>query len=192
LCLPSWKRDSSARAFSGKAARLWNRLNRATGSPTRRAGWNAVSTELQGQGFTVLTAPNFLCGITTDAPYVASFLAQRTNGTVVLVGHSDGGFVITNAALAGGDVKALVYVDAFMPDEGETTFGVLGDSGSRWPYPTRPPSWTSSDTRGRRGGRRRLLKPDAVYTAFVQDLPEADRSIWPSMSPRSNEASERR
>ena len=82
------------------------------------SSWNAVSTELQGQGFTVLTPPNFLCGITTDAPYVASFLAQRTNGTVVLVGHSDGGFVITNAALAGGDVKALVYVDAFMPDEG--------------------------------------------------------------------------
>jgi pimeloyl-ACP methyl ester carboxylesterase len=56
------------RAFSGKAARLWNRLNRATGSGTRRAGWNAVSTELQGQGFTVLTPPNFLRGVTTDAP----------------------------------------------------------------------------------------------------------------------------
>jgi pimeloyl-ACP methyl ester carboxylesterase len=113
------------------------------------SSWNGVSTELQGQGFTVLTPPNLLRGVTTDAPYVASFLAQRTNGPVVLVGHSYGGFVITNAALGGGDVKALVYVDAFMPDEGETTFGVLGDSGRRWPDPTRPPSWTSSDIRGR-------------------------------------------
>ena len=99
------------------------------------SSWNAVSTELQGQGFTVLTPPNLLRGVTTDAPYVASFLAQRTNGPVVLVGHSYGGFVITNAALAGGDVKALVYVDAFMPDEGETTFGVLGDSGSALAVP---------------------------------------------------------
>ena len=37
--------------------------------------------------------------------------------------------------LAGGDVKALVYVDAFMPDEGETTFEVLGDSGSALAVP---------------------------------------------------------
>ena len=72
------------------------------------SSWNAVSTELQGQGFTVLTPPNLLRGVTTDAPYVAPFLAQRTNGPVVLVGHSYGGFVITNAALGGGDVKALV------------------------------------------------------------------------------------
>src|SRR6185312_10646767 len=60
------------------------------------SSWNGVSTELQGQGFTVLTPPNLLRGVTTDAPYVASFLAQRTNGPVVLVGHSYGGFVITN------------------------------------------------------------------------------------------------
>jgi len=45
---------------------------------------NGVSTELQGQGFTVLTPPNLLRGVATDAPYVASFLAQRTNGPVVL------------------------------------------------------------------------------------------------------------
>ena len=44
------------------------------------SSWNGVSTELQGQGFTVLTPPNLLRGVTTDAPYVASFLAQRTNG----------------------------------------------------------------------------------------------------------------
>src|SRR4051794_1725648 len=94
------------------------------------SSWNAVSTELQGQGFTVLTPPNLLRGVTTDAPYFASFLVQRTKGPVVLVGHSYGGFVITNAALAGGDVKALVYVDAFLPGGGETAFGVLGGSGA--------------------------------------------------------------
>ena len=140
------------------------------------SSWNAVSTELQGQGFSVLTPPNLLRGVTTDAPYVASFLAQRTNGPVVLVGHSYGGFVITNAALAGGDVKALVYVDAFMPDEGETTFAVLGDSGSALavPDPT-----TVLDVVGYPGAPEgdadAYLKPDAVHTAFAQDLPEVDR-----------------
>jgi pimeloyl-ACP methyl ester carboxylesterase len=140
------------------------------------SSWNAVSTELQGRGFTVLTPPNLLRGVTTDAPYVASFLAQRTNGPVVLVGHSYGGFVITNAALAGGDVKALVYVDAFMPDEGETTFVVLGDSGSALavPDPT-----TVLDVVGYPGAPEgdadAYLKPDVVHTAFAPDLPEADR-----------------
>ena len=140
------------------------------------SSWNGVSTELQGQGFTVLTPPNLLRGVTTDAPYVASFLAQRTNGPVVLVGHSYGGFVITNAALAGGDVKALVYVDAFMPDEGETTFEVLGDSGAALavPDPT-----TVLDVVGYPGAPEgdadAYLKPDTVHTAFAQDLPEADR-----------------
>ena len=140
------------------------------------SSWNAVSTELQGQGLTVLTPSNLLRGVTTDAPYVASFLAQRTKGPVVLVGHSYGGFVITNAALAGGDVKALVYVDAFMPDEGETTFVVLGDSGSALavPDPT-----TVLDVVGYPGAPEgdadAYLKPDVVHTAFAPDLPEADR-----------------
>ena len=77
-----------------------------------------------------------------DWAYITSFLAQRTSGPVVLVGHSYGGFVITNAATEGGDVKALVYVDAFAPDEGETVFQILGGSGSAFdipdPIPRRP------------------------------------------------------
>ena len=94
------------------------------------SSWNAVASELQGQGFTVYGPPNLLRGVATDAAYIASFLAQRTSGPVVLVGHSYGGFVITNAATGGGDVRALVYVDAFVPDEGETVFQILGGSGS--------------------------------------------------------------
>ena len=42
---------------------------------------------------------------------------------------------ITNAGAAGGDVKALVYVDAFIPDVGETTFQILGGSGSAFDVP---------------------------------------------------------
>jgi len=140
------------------------------------SSWNAVAAALQGQDFTVLAPPNLLRGVGTDAAYVASFLAQRTTGPVVLVGHSYGGFVITNAATGGGDVRALVYVDAFMPDDGETTFQVLGGSGSALdvPDPT-----TVLDIVGYPGAPEgdadAFLKPDTVHQSFAQDLPEADR-----------------
>jgi pimeloyl-ACP methyl ester carboxylesterase len=140
------------------------------------SSWNAVASELQSQGFTVLTPPNLLRGLDTDAAYVSSFLAQRTTGPVVLVGHSYGGFVITNAATGGGDVRALVYVDAFAPDVGETTFQILGGSGSALdvPDPT-----TVLDLAGYPGGPEgdveAFLKPDTVHNSFAQDLKEADR-----------------
>jgi pimeloyl-ACP methyl ester carboxylesterase len=139
------------------------------------SSWNAVTSELQSQGFTVFTPPNLLHGVASDAAYVASFLAQRTSGPVVLVGHSYGGFVITNAA-TGGDVRALVYVDAFIPDEGETVFQILGGSGSALdvPDPT-----TVLDIAGYpgapEGDAEAFLKPDTVHNSFAQDLSEADR-----------------
>src|SRR5215470_14963996 len=80
------------------------------------SSWNAVASELQSQGFTVLAQTNMLRSVSIDAPYVTSFIAQRTTGPVVLVGHSYGGFVITNAAAGADNVKALVYDDAFIPD----------------------------------------------------------------------------
>jgi pimeloyl-ACP methyl ester carboxylesterase len=140
------------------------------------SSWNPVATDLQSQGFTVLAPTNLLRGVAVDAPYVSSFLAQRTSGPVVLVGHSYGGFVITNAAAGGGDVRALVYVDAFVPDEGENVFQILGGSGSALdvPDPT-----TVLDIAGYPGGpegdAEAFLKPDTVHNSFAQDLPEADR-----------------
>ncbi len=140
------------------------------------SSWNPVSVELQSQGFTVLTPPNLLRGVSADAAYVASFLAQRTTGPVVLVGHSYGGVVITNAGTGGGDVRALVYVNAFIPDEGESVFDILGGSGSALdvPDPT-----TVLDLGGYPGAPEgdveAFLKPSTVHESFAQDLSEADR-----------------
>ena len=140
------------------------------------SSWNAVIAPLQAEGFTVLAPPNELRGLASDAAYIGSFLAQRTTGPVVLVGHSYGGAVITNAALLGGDVQALVYVDAFIPDEGDTVVSLLEGSGSALAVadPT-----TVLDIAGYpgapEGAADAFLKPDTVHTAFAQDLPEADR-----------------
>lgn len=141
------------------------------------SSWNAVIAPLQSEGFTVLAPPNELRGLTGDSAYVASFLAQRTSGPVVLVGHSYGGAVITNAGLS-GDVRALVYVDAFIPDEGETVVGILEGSGSALAVadPT-----TVLDLAGYpgapEGAADAWLKPEVVHESFAQDLPEAERWI---------------
>jgi len=82
------------------------------------SSWSGVIGRLQDRGFTVLAPPNPLRGGATDSANLASFL-HTIPGPIVLVGHSYGGFVITNAATGNSAVKALVYVDAFIPDAGE-------------------------------------------------------------------------
>jgi len=81
--------------------------------------WNGVIQELQQEGYTTIAGSNPLRGIPTDAPYIASLL-DSISGPVVLVAHSMGGTVITNAAAGKSNVKALVYIAAFVPDVGET------------------------------------------------------------------------
>ncbi|WP_345417056.1 alpha/beta hydrolase [Actinomycetospora chlora] len=142
------------------------------------SSWSLVAPELRRRGLAVLTPPNLLRGVTTDAPYVTSLVSQRVTVPVVLVGHSYGGFVITHAAAGAGDVRALVYVDAFIPDEGETVFQILGGSGSALdvPDPT-----TVLDLAGYPGAPEgdveAFLKPATVHGSFAQDLPEADREL---------------
>ncbi|GAA4154073.1 alpha/beta hydrolase [Gryllotalpicola daejeonensis] len=140
------------------------------------SSWNPVATALQSQGFTVLAPTNQLRGVHNDADYIASYLAQHTRGPVVLVGHSYGGFVITNAGSRGGDVKALVYVDAFVPDEGQFVFQLLGGSGSAFDVPDPSAVFDILGYPGApEGDAEAFLKPSTVHTAFAQDLPEADR-----------------
>lgn len=82
------------------------------------SGWNASVSQLQASGYPVVAPANPLRGLTADAEYIRAFL-QNIPGPIVLVGHSYGGAVITNAARGVPNVKALVYVGAFVPDTGE-------------------------------------------------------------------------
>jgi pimeloyl-ACP methyl ester carboxylesterase len=83
------------------------------------SSWDAVIQRLQNRGFTVIAAPNELRGVSADAAYVASILAT-ISGPIVLVGHSYGGAVITEAAAGNPNVTALVYINAFQLDQGES------------------------------------------------------------------------
>jgi len=83
------------------------------------SSWDGVIQRLQLLGYTVDVPPNPLRSLPGDSAYLADFL-KTIPGPVVLVGHSYGGAVITNAATGNSQVKALVYVDAFIPDQGQT------------------------------------------------------------------------
>jgi pimeloyl-ACP methyl ester carboxylesterase len=83
------------------------------------SGWNDVIGRLRRAGYPVIAPANPLRGVAADAAYIKSVLAT-VPAPVVLVGHSYGGEVITNAAVGAPNVKALVYVAAIATDDGES------------------------------------------------------------------------
>jgi pimeloyl-ACP methyl ester carboxylesterase len=87
------------------------------------SGWTEVIEALQERGYPVLAPANPLRGVSSDAAYLRNVLAQ-IEGPIVLVGHSYGGFVMTNAATGNANVKALVYIAAFAPAAGDTVQGL--------------------------------------------------------------------
>jgi pimeloyl-ACP methyl ester carboxylesterase len=92
------------------------------------SSWDRVIRILTREGFTVYAPPNPLRGLASDSAYLHDFLTENaalTGKPVVLVGHSYGGAVITDAAVGDREVKALVYVDAFIPAKGESIAALL-------------------------------------------------------------------
>src|SRR5690606_27794579 len=85
------------------------------------SSWENVVSILLDQGFPVIAAANPLRGLQGDADYVTNIL-NTINGPIVLVGHSYGGMVISNVADNNNNVQALVFVNAFAPEAGESAF----------------------------------------------------------------------
>jgi len=83
------------------------------------SSWINVTRDLQRDNYSVAVPPNPLRGLAADAASIAAYLST-ISGPIVLVGHSYGGAVITNAALGNDQVKGLVYVDAFIPAQHDT------------------------------------------------------------------------
>ena len=87
------------------------------------SSWNGIIAILEKDGYPVVAIANPLRSVKGDADYVRALVAT-INAPVVLVGHSYGGMVITNAANGQVNVKALVYVAAFAPEAGEDAGGL--------------------------------------------------------------------
>ncbi|WP_242607810.1 alpha/beta fold hydrolase [Xylanimonas ulmi] len=132
------------------------------------SGWADVADRLADRGYPVLAFSNPLRGPDHDAASLRQFLDTIT-GPVVLVGHSYGGAVITNAATGDPDVKALVYVAAYAPAEGENVVAMNALGGGHTdvtdhlvlrPFPG-----------AAEGDADAFIDPAWFHRLFAQDLP---------------------
>ena len=89
------------------------------------SSWSGEVKRLLDDGYPVVAVANPLRSLSGDAAYLRAYLDTLT-GPVVLVGHSYGAAVITNAATGDPDVRALVYVDGLVPDEGQASGPLAG------------------------------------------------------------------
>src|ERR1700723_1085443 len=89
------------------------------------SSWKRIIPIFIDEGFTVTAVQNPLKSLAEDVATTKRVI-EAQKGEVVLVGHSYGGAVITEAAAGSDKVKALVYVAAFAPDAGETLGGLIG------------------------------------------------------------------
>jgi len=83
------------------------------------SGWDTVVTALQRRGFPVIAPADPLRDLAADSAYIRSVL-ETIKGPIVLVGHSYGGAVITNAAVSVANVKALVHVAGWALDQNDS------------------------------------------------------------------------
>jgi pimeloyl-ACP methyl ester carboxylesterase len=131
------------------------------------SGFAGVIRRLQAQGVAVRAPMNPLRGLASDAEAVARY-TRTIDGPIVLVGHSYGGAVISQAAPAVHDVRALVFLSAFALDEGESCVTVME------PF---PPSMLAStnvaspyDAPGAAGGPDLFIKIENFHETFCADL----------------------
>lgn len=135
------------------------------------SSWNGVIRILQHDGYTVIAAPNALRSVRTDADEVRD-LIKSIPGPVVLVGHSYGGSVISEAAEGAPNVTALVYVAAFAPEEGETALGLTGKFPGSTLTPTLAPPVALAG-----GGNDLYILQARFHDQFAADVPLADAKL---------------
>ncbi len=151
------------------------------------SSWNQEITNLERRGYTVIAPADPLRDLASDAAYIRSVL-QTISGPIVLVGHSYGGAVITNAAVGVPNVKALVYIAAFAPDKGESLVQLVTmNPGSQIGPATldfRPYPLADGGT-----GTDLYLKKSAFHDAFAGDLPlKVTDQMQAAQRPFANEA----
>ncbi|MDQ7906060.1 alpha/beta hydrolase [Phytohabitans sp. ZYX-F-186] len=141
------------------------------------SGWNGVAGRLVRDGYPVLAPANPLRGVATDSAYLASILATLS-GPLVLAAHSYGGIVVTNAATGNPNVKALVYVAAFVPDQGETLLGL------QTKYPGSRLDEAALDFRPYGEGVDGYIKKAVFRDVFAGDVPRATTDLmWAGQRP---------
>jgi pimeloyl-ACP methyl ester carboxylesterase len=138
------------------------------GAFTDASSWNDVIERLQLQGYVVFAPPNPLRGVHSDSEYVASFVEQ-IDGPVLLVAHSYGGAVASNAASKVSNVVGLVYVAALIPQEGERLTDVQSKDSilNTLLIERQYPTGTNGET-----APEYWIDPAHFHRAYAADVPE--------------------
>src|SRR6266567_841522 len=129
------------------------------------SSWQRVTPILQRDGYSVIAVQNPLTSLAADVETTKRVVDAQA-GPVVLVGHSYGGAVITQAAAGSANVKALVYVAAFAPEVGEP----IGAFGER--YPTQLGTGFRPDKAG-----FLYIDPTRFHELFAADVPVAETRV---------------
>jgi pimeloyl-ACP methyl ester carboxylesterase len=133
------------------------------GAFAESSSWNGVIAQLQQHDVRAIAVANPLRSVAGDAAYVREVLAS-IDGPIVLVGHSYGGLVITEAAAGNDAVVGLVYVAAFVPETGQSAFDLsnsapgstLGDALAAYPVSS--------------GGNEFAIRPELFHHQFAADV----------------------
>jgi pimeloyl-ACP methyl ester carboxylesterase len=144
------------------------------GAFAESSSWNGVLTKLIAKGYPTVAVANPLRGVKSDANYVASVLTG-IKGSIVLVGHSYGGAVITEAVNGNKNVKALVYVAGFAPNTGETAAKLSGRYPGSTLAPTLAPPVALPD-----GGKDLYIQQSKFQAQFAADVPVAEAKLMAS------------
>ncbi|MER6982188.1 alpha/beta fold hydrolase [Streptomyces carpinensis] len=136
------------------------------------SSWNGVIERLKRRGYTVMAPANPLRGLYSDAAYIASVL-KSIKGPIVLAGHSYGGAVISTAAAGNPRVKSLVYINALMPDVGESGMSLSARFPSALATATDSVPYKSVDM----SGTDLYLKRDKVHPVFANCLSESQANL---------------
>lgn len=164
-------------AATGRSPRTKPTIVLVHGAFADAGGWSRVITHLTREGHSVIAPPNPLRGVHADSAYLASFL-DTLPGPLVLVGHSYGGMLITNAAHGNERVRALVYVAAFAPDAGET----VPDLQTK--FPGTQLTEAALDFRLHPQGVDGYVKRSAFREVFAGDLSRAEADVlWATQRP---------
>ncbi|MEC5409846.1 alpha/beta hydrolase [Paraburkholderia sp. MPAMCS5] len=140
------------------------------------AHWSKVIVELARKGCTAVRAVEVpLTSLADDVERTRKMIAQQ-NAPVLLVGHSYGGAVITQAGNH-PNVAGLVYIAAFAPDEGESPGGITQQ------HPPAAAANLEPDSDG-----YLWLKPEKFHESFCQDLP-ADEALAMALTQKAPLAS---
>jgi pimeloyl-ACP methyl ester carboxylesterase len=165
---------NGATEAAGAAKRVKPTIILEHGAFADGSSWNGVIADLRADGYPVIAAANPLRGPASDAAALRTVL-DHVKGPKIVVGHSYGGNVISQAATNDPEVKALVYVAAFLPAPGESALELTNKyPGSTLPGTLDPVTYQQADGST---ATDLYIQQDKFHHQFAADVPARQAAL---------------